>query len=293
MVYSFFKLILMRTNAVFYPAHRNRISVYWRLFIAVAAANHLLIVPQTRPVSELLHMKGFYIALAFSIPAALLLIELVVRITEWLGVHCSWEGNVLKRVVSQLVYGIGATLLLDFLLVWAYFGIYHQDFFGSSYLRVEWQMVFYMLCALNGLLCVRHFVVQQPERMRKAVADHEELRDYIWVSRGNKRCQVAMEEIVCFCNESHIGYVILKTGEVWHTPYLMKDLERQLCPAFGYRINRSVLLNWTAIKGFENTKNMQAVIILRYPQEAAHFNLLVSRERFRKFKAMYTKVNSG
>lgn len=260
-----------------------------RILLAILCAHYILYVPQQRPLYWLLHQKGYYIALVFSAIVAWLLIFISQQLHRLLNRLLPWELNVVRRLLAQLLLGIGLVLLIDLVLVRLYFWYFHRDFKHSGYLQVEVQMVLWMLICLNVFLVGEDFY---QERKKEKLLRSQELEfiHFIYGSRGNKKCKIALDEVICFYNESHIGYVYLINSEVWNTDYTMKQLEAALHPCFGFRINRSLLVNWQAIKAYEPIANMQGKVVIKYPlDEHAKLNLRVSRNRFKDFKNYYNQ----
>src|SRR6476646_9643222 len=85
--------------------------------------------------------------------------------------------------------------------------------------------------------------------------------------------------VFCVYIKSHIGYTYLINGETWDTDYTMSQLAAQLPPSFGFRANRSLMVNWAAIKAYKPIANRQGQLILKYKVEDK-INLKISRHRY-------------
>lgn len=253
--------------------------------MALLSAHYILYVPQQHALNELLHQKAYYTALIFSTLVAWLLIQLSCSIHRLLHRFIPFELHFYSRLFAQLLIGVGLVAGINILLVRVYFWYFHRNFGNSGYLQVEAQIVFWMLICLNVFL-VGYDFYQDKQKEKIQRNQDQEFLDFIYGNNGMKKSKIALEEIICFYNESHIGYVYLLNGEVWNTNYILKTLGKQLHPHFGYQINRSMLVNWQAIKAYQPIANMQGKVILRHNLEVA-LNVKISRERFRNFKLLY------
>ncbi|MBU2045657.1 MAG: LytTR family transcriptional regulator DNA-binding domain-containing protein, partial [Bacteroidetes bacterium] len=101
-----------------------------------------------------------------------------------------------------------------------------------------------------------------------------------------KRSRIALDEIILFYHASHIGYAYLINGEIWNTDYTLNTLEKKLPPDFGFRINRSLMVNWQSVRSYEALGNMQGRLTIKHPIEP-RLNLMISRNRFKNFKKNY------
>ncbi|MEO5910412.1 MAG: LytTR family DNA-binding domain-containing protein [Pelobium sp.] len=261
------------------------LSVLSHLLMAFFTANYILIIPQKRPLVQLLHLKGFYIALLFSTLLAFLFIRLSVWIHRQLNFFYPWELHTYKRLLLQVVLGVGLVLALDLALVWLYFMYYHQDFWNSRYLRIEAQIVLFMLLIFHFLM-IGFDLLREKIALRNLRNQEQEFVHFVYGNKGPKKLKIGLDEVICFYNESHIGHAHLINNEVWNTDYTLQTLEGKLSPQFGFRINRCMLVNWQAIKAYESITNMQGKVILKYQLEPG-LKVKISRERFKNFKLLY------
>lgn len=256
-----------------------------RWFIALLAAHYILYVPQQHPFRELLQFKGYYIALGFTTITAWLLLQMSRWLHRQLRLWIPFGWNFFYRLLVQLLLSVSLLFTLNMLMVRAYFWFFHQNFERSGYLQVEAQLVLWMLfCLQVFLISYEGYQEHQQEKMERL--HDQEFIHFINGSKGKKKIKIALDEIICLYKESHTGYVHLINGETWNTDYTMNQLEAKLSPNFGFRVNRSLIVSWAAIKAYEPIANMQGLLLLRYKVDKK-INLKISRYRFRNFKKYY------
>lgn len=93
---------------------------------------------------------------------------------------------------------------------------------------------------------------------------------------------VETTDIACFFSENKATYIHCFSGRNYPVDDSLEQLEEELDPEQFYRINRKCILNINAIKDIVSYTNSRLEIKL---ENFAEFQLIVSRERVRDFKA--------
>ncbi|MBU2046617.1 MAG: hypothetical protein KJ712_07800, partial [Bacteroidetes bacterium] len=172
------------------PYFYKKLPTLGRVFLALIGAQYILIIPQDHPLSQLLQLKGYYVALLASTVIAWLLIWLSHQVHLQLNQRLPWEGRMVRRLLAQVFFGLVLMMGLDLLLVWCYFYLYHQDFLHSRYMRVEAQMVGWMLLCLN-ITRICYDLIQEKQNQNKLFVDDQEFVHYIQACLGRKRSRIA------------------------------------------------------------------------------------------------------
>lgn len=275
--------------------------LHWSLLLLISLViAHLIVTEsQIKPVLVLVHQFNYQVAMAFSWPFTFLLMLWIHFCTQKLDVFVPWTTRWYLRVILQFFFGVVLVLILDVAVVKSYFDAFGKDFSKSGYMEIEFPIVRWMVLFMNSLYIAWFFVVNYRNsiRMNNGLKDYitflndkkEQDRFYaqkIEAKLGKKTIQVELNEIACFKREESIGYVFLFDGRKFNMDLKLNELSKLLDSASFYQINRSVMISFSAIEGYEKVKNKQANIILK-DQLQLDVSLLVSRDRFDGFRERF------
>lgn len=269
------------------------------LLIALVIAHLIVTESQTKPALVIIRQLNYQLAMAFSWPFTFLLMLWIHYLTKKLDIYLPWTSKWVMRVFLQFLFGVIFVLVVDVLVVRLYFFVFDSDFEKSGYMQIEFIIVRWMVLFMNTFYIAWFFAVNYFDG-RKI---NDELKDYIIFLNdqkeqerfyaqkiegklGNKIIQVELNEVACFEREENIGYVYLLDGRKFNMDLKLNDLVKLLDTSSFYQINRSIMISFAAIKGYEKVKNQQAKIILK-DDLILDVSLLVSRDRFDGFKRRF------
>jgi hypothetical protein len=276
-----------------------------KLLLSIITAHLVTVEGQPKSSWQLFHQLNYWVAMAFSVLAAFLLIQLVHFITMFLDRRFDWIKAWLPRLLLQVLLGIVLVLALDILFVRMYFRAFNSNFETSGYMTVEFPIIKWMVFSLNMLYVARYFLWNyiRSSRVNDELSNQlsgfyqiqEEKEGYqrtIEAKLGNKIVNVSPTEVICFEREENVGYVWMTDGRKYNVDHKMQELAQMLDPMLFYQISRSVMVSLAAIKGYEKVKNQQGNLILKDGLEA-DVSLLVSRYRFDGFRELFERLRSN
>jgi hypothetical protein len=291
----------MNTKIIAIDNQKKVKYLHWGIILLIALIiSHVIVVEsQMKPVLVLVHQYNYKVAMAFSWPFTFLLMLWIHFCTRKLDVYVPWTSKWGWRLGLQFILGVLLVLTLDYAVVKSYFIAFGQDFEKSGYMEIEFPIVRWMVLFMNVLYIAWFFIInfRNSTRMNDGLKDYianlydqkEKARFYaqkIEAKLGKKIIQVELNEVACFEREENIGYVYLLDGRKFNVDLKLSELATLLDSFPFYQINRSVMISFSAIEGYEKVKNKQAKIILKEFLEL-DVSLLVSRDRFEGFKKRF------
>lgn len=289
MMYS--KLPVIKNNRKINYLHWSAI-----LLIALIIAHVIVTETQRKPFLVLIHQLNYKVAIAFSWPFTFLLMFWIHYLTKKLDQYAPWTSKFTIRILLQFVLGVILVLVVDILVVRSYFLVFDNDFEDSGYMQIEFPIIRWMVLFMNTFYIAWFFAVNffDSKKINEGLNAYidflndqkEQERFYsqkIEAKLGNKIIQVELNEIACFVREENVGYVYLFDGRKFNIDLKLNELRKLLDASSFYQINRSVMISFSAIKGYEKVKNHQAKIILKDDLNL-DISLLVSRDRYDGFK---------
>jgi DNA-binding LytR/AlgR family response regulator len=101
------------------------------------------------------------------------------------------------------------------------------------------------------------------------------------VHRGEKLLSITIDQIAYFEGEDRYVYLVKKDGSRFIVDYKLSDLIQILSPNIFYRLNRSFITSFDAIKGMANlSKSRVKVELIPAPKR----EVIVSSENNQDFK---------
>lgn len=292
---------MMYTKFLAINNNRRVRYLHWSIILTISLfIAHLIVTEsQKKPVLVLVHQFNYQVAMAFSWPFTFLLMLWIHYCTRKLDIYVPWTTKWPMRIVMQFLFGVLLVLVADVMVVKSYFIAFNNDFEKSGYMEIEFPIVRWMVLFMNSLYVAWFFAVNY----RNSTKMNDGLKDYITflndqkvqerfytqkieATLGKKIIQVELSEVACFEREENIGYVYLLDGRKFNIDLKLNELSKLLDSSSFYQINRSVMISFAAIEGYEKVKNKQANIILK-DHLGLEVSLLVSRDRFDGFKKRF------
>lgn len=215
----------------------------------------------------------FYTDLLGGFAIALLLWEIVRRVTCYLDRQYNWMEKPAQRLALQAGLGIFMPSLLSFFLTFAFMRLaYNQDIFQTSWLYNEFYTVILIIVLVNlvyftwWLYLYRHeqsaaplAQIQHPqsevfhpeERLIETVASNPTIE----VTKAGKTILLPYQLVAyAWLNDSYC-YIKSWEGDNYVTTYTLDEVSRLLngCPFF--RVNRQVLISRKSCVAYQSIEN--------------------------------------
>ncbi|RZM20530.1 MAG: LytTR family transcriptional regulator [Pedobacter sp.] len=272
--------------------------LHWSIIALVSLfVAHLIVTEsQLKPTLVLIHQTNYRLAMAVSWPLTFGLMFWIHWFTKKLDDQVPWTENWIRRTILQFLICVLLVLLLNVAAIKVYFYVFDNDFHKSGYMQIEFPIVRWMVLLMNVIYIAWFFASHYfhgkkiNEDMRAFIAmlkDKEQQQAFynktVKAHLGNKIVMVPLKEIACFEREENIGHVYLLSGKRFLIDMKLYEINEMLGSSSFYQINRSVIISFEVIKGYEKVKNKQGEIILKDGYDL-DVSLLISRDRFDSFK---------
>jgi len=274
--------------------------------IAAAFAGSLFIIVYGKPFDfhKAAVSPGFYLVLAISFSAALLLVEFVHFMTVKLDGRFGWRSMFPERLFLQVIYCILVPASVDLLLFSIYFNALGQSIFENGFFHIDLPVVTGMLIVLSFYYCLRYWMLtdsrnverqlQLAKMAHKGIAQGSEI-ETLPVEQKGEHINLKTGNILYFYRFGKYIKLVTLHGEEYQIRETISSLAERLSETQFVQINRSVILNFKAVKGYRNGskrytlellfKNKYATV-LREPID----EFLVTKEHIATIKDRYREL---
>lgn len=277
------------------PVKSFKWVTYLRVTVILILSFYIVVAGQILPISKLIQYPGFYVAVVFSF----LLILLIVYIVKWfnkkLDQKYPWRAMPLKRLIYQVIICYLSILTLIYVAVRIYFWLLKADFHASGYMNLEFQLVNWMLLALNFKLII---IEMWPAYFQKDNRDKKQYLSEMECNISTKKIFLPIAEIACFKREGNVGSVWSKQNEKYHINLNMEQLNERLDPHLFIQISRSEMFAYSYIKGYDSKaakidfKTSLDPEVTGKISEGRLKNFILSYEEYRRLSAKNTDILS-
>ena len=280
-------------------AYRNK---KFRITIAVAAAFYMVIHGTRFDVYRALTSPAFYLVLAISFAAALLLIEFVHYFTQKLDIEYGWRSRFKERLVAQLLLGVIVPLVIDTIIFSVYFSFLGQNIFENGFFHIDLPYIAALLLLLNFYYCLCYFMLTSEryaeQRVALALQGSNRNRENdngttFEISTKGQHLYLKTDEIVCFYRNNRNVYLITQNEKEYPVKYTISQLQER----YGYngfsRINRGMLINLQMVTGYatgERKNTLQLILSEKHNgliSQLGKTQFQVTKEYLKEFKVLF------
>jgi DNA-binding LytR/AlgR family response regulator len=294
---------------------------YFRIALSAIAAHIIVLYYDPDSLFDAIFTISYLKGFIGSFIIAMLLTEYIHFVTVRLDIKYDWHIHTLYRIFWQTIIGFIAPAVLAFLLASLFFWINGYNVFDTVYLEQDFALIVVMLLTinlyyfgLNSFLKLRHMQTAVPlmtseieaQRVAPIAEKHNEtnsinnevpsIKEIIVVGTPSKSIPVRVEHIsYCYILG---GYAFVRTTDMeslsdsYQISNNLKTMEELLDKRMFFRINRRMIVNFTACKSFAPGKNKTLEVLLEpvpYPNGSKipeeHERLcVVSEDRVTAFK---------
>jgi hypothetical protein len=241
----------------------------------------------------------FYTDLLGGFAIALLLWEIVRRITRYLDRQYSWIEQPVQRLALQVGLGIFLPSLLSFFLTFAFMRLaYNQDIFQTTWLYNEFYTVILIIVLVNLVYFTWWLYLYRQEQPIAPISDVQPLTTEafqpeaqlfatpspdptIEVTKAGKTILLPYQQVAyAYLNDSYC-YIKSWEGDNYVTTYTLDEVSRMLdgCPFF--RANRQILISRKACVAYQSIENGKIELDLNPGFKSP---VVVSQKRARDFR---------
>lgn len=245
----------------------------FRLFGAFAASLFMLIYGKPFDIGRALGSSGFYLSLAISFAAGLILVEFVHSITVKLDKKYGWRTMFTERLIAQALLAVLIPTAIDFLFFSVYFRILGQCVYENGFFHIDLPAVTGFLTLLSFYYCLRYWMLTDKRNVQEQLelamtADrenkqHSHQEDTVCMEYKGERIYFNLENILYFYRLGRNVYFVIKDGQQYPIHFTIGSLEDRYGKNGFIRINRGMIINIKIIIGYKpgTRKNTLQLII--------------------------------
>jgi hypothetical protein len=222
------------------------------------AAISFIFFANDNPTLKHIQQTTFYTDLLFAICTTFAIGVYIKRITQLLDKQKSWEKELQKRSLYQLVLGIFLPLIVSMLLEIIYLQIVNIPIQSSSMLNLELPLSFIFLLIANLFYLVNYLFYHQNTDVIRIVNDDtihaKKIVEYITVQKGFIEERVNIENCALLSSSNKIVWLYTYYNEQYRLLGTLEEWEEKLKNNNFYRINRQNLASLNAIESTELTE---------------------------------------
>ncbi len=235
-----------------YPRYND-----WWLKIpgALFCAHFVEAIGREESFFQLLPRKSYQLALLSGFVIALILWELISRVSAWLDVHYDWFTKPVARICLQLILGVFLVAVLLYVLTLLQMRvIFHQDIQQVEYLLYEFPISCVLIFLINLFYLTWYLYNRAMPGVAPAVTVNETVEapvaPVILVSKGAQQLPLPASEIAYVYRNEDYTYIKTFTGEQFLVNYSLDELEASLDASLFFRANRQMIIQRKSCRSF-------------------------------------------
>jgi hypothetical protein len=268
-------------------------DLIFRIILAVVASHVIVSFGAKESLFQLLLMWDYWRSFAISFLIAFFLINTVYWPTIYLDKRFDWRHAPAQRAGLQLLLGCIVPGILEFLLAAGYFRIFGIWILNTGFLRFDFPLILVMLLLLNLYYLAFYFYKQwQLTEMKIAqlpvinTTNKLKKKEVYMVQRGAKNIPLPIKNISYFFHDGDFNYLRTFEREDFVIPQPLDDLQKELPPQQFFRVNRQMLVNFSACEHFEPLEFGKLELIVKPKMKDS---IIISQKRAKSFKDWIAK----
>lgn len=276
----------------------NYLDKWWfRLVLVVLASLYIVELGSIDSYAKRIGTEDFYKEYLATLIISYAIFELVYHINRCLDKKKPWHGQVIHRLLLQIIFGWITPLFIVFGLATIYFMLYGVNIMRTDYLYYAFPFVVFMVLLLNILFVMTpyflvgmlHFKYRQSESLVYVVPEGETTTVQIKQSGPRVKVQDGIDALMLEPWEISAAYIIDRkqivrgqNGKEYLTELYMDDLEKNYLPAKDFfRINRQLIVSRNSIAQYKPIEHykMQVTLSFQVPVDP-----IISQLKVKSFK---------
>jgi hypothetical protein len=263
-------------------------DLYFRIIVALLAAHIIVSFGAKESFFVLLISWYYYRSLLLSFVIAFLLVSEVYLVTIKLDKNYNWKERTVQRIGLQLLIGLLLPSVTAFLLATAYFSAFGFNILNTYYIRFDFPVIVIMLVLLNVYYLAFYFYKQwqllestliNPANGIKG--EKQKGKEVFVVQKGAKNIPLPVDSISYFYHNGAFNFVRTFEKEDFIISQPLDEVQQQLSDKHFFRVNRQMIINFTACQHFEPLEHGKLeLIVIPVPKE----QVIISQKRAKAFK---------
>ncbi|QRY55560.1 LytTR family DNA-binding domain-containing protein [Sphingobacterium siyangense] len=274
-----------------------------RLVVSFLASFYMLVHGKPFDIGRALSSPGFYVVLAFSFFIAILLVEIVNKVSITLDKKYGWRSMYFARTALQIVFGIFFPALIDLGLVSIYFNILGEDIVDNGYFYIDFPVVVGFLIILNFYYCFHYWILTDQRNVAKqlklVLATHIESKDtedeLLMMEHKGRRIYFKIHDILYFYRSGKVVKFRAEDDSEHPVNYTIGKLSERYADKGFVRINRGMVINSRIIIGYKvgpRKNTLQLILHETYNKVVSDLGIeqfQVTKEFISHFKSILPK----
>jgi hypothetical protein len=284
----------------------NKYNDTWVKLLGSLFLSHFIeVLGRRESLFELLLKDWYYKGLISGFFIALILWEIIIRITIWLDSRYDWLQKTWPRIFFQVSFGLLLPTVVLYLLTALQMKLlFNQDIVKVEYVLYELPAAAILLVLVNAYYVLYYFYNQisklsvAPSVKDSDVSDvptvqpHDEnlkKTDIILVNKGLEQLPLPVEKIAFIYKSNDNAFMKTYDGESFLTTYSLEDMEKMLDENSFFRANRQVIVNRKACKSFTSLQFGKLELHLTDPYRD---KIIISQKRAPTFREWLLQFNA-
>lgn len=265
----------------------NYNDLYFRIIISVTAAHIIVTIGEDYSFFQLLVKWDYYRSLLFSAVIAFILVNLVYWVIRHLDRKYDWKLYPLPRLGLQFVLALFLPAIAAFILAFLYFRAFGYDIRHTWYLRYDYPVIVALIFMLNIYYLAFYFfrkwqiAEEMATNASPAVVSVPKEKNVLIVSKGAQNIPLPVSSVAYIFHDG--GYNFIRTFEQgeFFIAETLDVVQQQLSEKQFFRVNRQMLVNFTACQHFELLEYGKLELIVKPPFKEP---VIISQKRAKAFK---------
>ncbi|WP_410220766.1 LytTR family DNA-binding domain-containing protein [Pedobacter sp.] len=277
--------------------------VWQRITLAVAASLFILFYGRPLDIIGSFGMPEFYPIFLLSSVISLIMIETVHQFTVWLDRRDPWTDKKPERAILQFTLCVQLPIAFDIFVFTVHFQSIGQEITTSGFFDQDFPLICCFILVLNAYYITRFYMdsghnqisLQQKNTLIKENESELTCSDLLRVHYNGTAVNLNLaSDILYFTRNNHIVKVLTVNGNSYQLPYTLT----QITDAYGQigfcQINRSTVVNLTAVKGYQNGEKRNTLQLIIKPQyqefDGIDEKLVVTKDKIEQFKQFFDAI---
>lgn len=234
-----------------------------RIVLSILAAFFIVLNGRWNQVGEAVTSPAFFVAVCVSFCITYLLLVLIHHVSIRLDRRYTWGRNHVVRPILQLLLGVSFPLAIAVSLAALYISSTGQPVANSGYWDRDFPIILIFITMVNGFYPIFYFLLPPSDRYGGVTeARHKSQQtEYLTVNyNGNNVMLHLGTEVLYIYKDRKLVKLNTVTGTTYAINDTLANLTKMLADHHFCQINRSTIINTSALKGYSVLKrgNLQA-----------------------------------
>lgn len=245
-----------------YPTHSTEMKKAWSpiftenglFFFAALLFGHFMVALDNIPLPALIQKDWYYRDFALASVSAWLILKYVSFSSGILDRRCTWANGALKRIIGQLIFGVGGAALAAYLISFLQYKLLDPDHvFGTeSFSSVEYPVIVLLAICVNFVHVALSLKSQKEPASEDTATSFVGQERYILVESGHNKIPLPIDKVAYFRLDSALTWVCTFDNERYRIDKSLSELMPELPLNEFFRVNRQTIIHIRACQSYKS-----------------------------------------